>query len=233
VAILCIAVILSIATAPAQQTPPAPSQNRFGVPGCHVTFLLGNTALTVDVAWLQLAFMEDFAASSDLRHVCPSQPVQIDTVSLSRTVLDVLNIGGTLGRRGFPVWLLDIRASHISNSELQTFPAPADHIQGPPVETLIEMHKVNGRGREYDIRYRSPDERMAGIIRILCVDDNVNRVCVEPNGRFAGLTVYYSVSQDQFPAPDEVSTDPSTESGAILQFDQRLRAWLIDLEHPR
>ncbi len=191
-----------------------------------MTFLLGTTALAIDADWLDYSMTPQQFGKQE----CPSQPVERESVYFHRSVLDLLNIGGHLWssiQTGFYPGLTSF------NSELQTFPAPADHIQGPPVETLIEMHKVNGRGREYDIRYRSPDERMAGIIRILCVDDNVNRVCVEPNGRFAGLTVYYSVSQDQFPAPDEVSTDPSTESGAILQFDQRLRGWLIDLEHPR
>jgi hypothetical protein len=58
-------------------------------------------------------------------------------------------------------------------------------------------------------------------------------MCDGPRAWFAGLTVDYNISQDQFPAPGEVSTDPSTEPGAILQFDQRLRGWLIDLERPR
>jgi hypothetical protein len=61
----------------------------------------------------------------------------------------------------------------------------------------------------------------------------VKRVCTGLGARFAGLLVDYRVSQDQFPAPDAISTDPSTEPGIMLQFDQRLREWLIDLEHPR
>jgi hypothetical protein len=159
--------------------------------------------------------------------------VEIEDIYIARAVLDGLDIRNGLGRRD---WLVHIRASPVFENEPQTHPAPADRIPGQPVETSIEMHMnpIVKRARDYDICYRSSDATMAGLAKIDCDDDNVNRVC----GRrgyppFAELMVNYRLSQDQFPAPDQVSTDPSTESGAILQFDQRLREWLIGLERPR
>jgi len=229
--------------AAAQQTPPVSSQNRYAIPGCHVMFVLRTATtpvlrtatLAIDVAWLEYGAMADFVVSNnhELSRVCPTQPVEINNVWLSSTVLDVLKIKD-LGHRGHhPYWNLDITAGPAFKNEPQTFPPPANRAPGQPVETTITMQK-SGRGRTYDIEYLSPDVTMAGRARISCADDAVNRTC----GRwgyppFAGLMVDYKISQDQFPAPNEVSTDPNTEPGALLQFDQRLREWLIDLERPR
>jgi hypothetical protein len=201
--------------------------------------LLRTTALTVNAEWLDYGMISPEFGS----HVCPSQPVEIHNVYFARTVLDVLDIRNGLGRREF---LLDVEASPIFKNEPPTFPAPADRVPGQPVDASIEMHMTWARspetiarypslkdGRDYDIHYRSSDATIAGSARIGCGDDGIKRECRGPMSRFAGLIVNYHVSQDQFPAPDEVSTDLSTESGAILQFDQRLREWLIGLERPR
>jgi len=192
-------------------------------------FLLRTTALTVNAEWV------DYSKSSleyDMK-VCPSQPVEVQQVYFGRGVLDLLNIQSGLGRRH---WLLSVAA----------FPAPADRVAGQPVDASIEMRMTWARSpetiarhpslkdaRSYDIHYRSSDPTLTGSSEIGCSDDGIKRECRSAISRFAGLMVDYHISQDQFPAPDEVSTDPSTEPGAILQFDQRLREWLISLERPR
>jgi hypothetical protein len=167
------------------------------------------------------------------RRVCPSQPVEVQQVYFDRSILDLLNLQSSLGRRH---WLLSV----------QGFPAPTDRVPGQPVEASIEMHMTWARSpdtiarhpslkdaRSYDIHYRSSDPTLTGSAQIGCSDDGVKRECRSTISRFAGLMVDYHISQDQFPAPDEVSTDPSTEPRAILKFDQRLREWLINLERPR
>jgi hypothetical protein len=222
---VCAPLLLQVAHA--QQLQPAPSRNTHAIPGCRVTFLLGIASLTVEAELLDYSMV----SPSHGRKECPSQPVEVDSVYLTSAVLGVLKIKD-LGHRGYhPDWLLHIRPSPVFQNEPQTFPAPASRVRGQPVEASIEMQKF-GRGRSYVIHYRTSDETMAGTSKISCDDDPENRICSGAL-RFAGLMLNYSISQDQFPATHEVSTDPSTESGAILQFDQRLREWLIDLERPR
>lgn len=233
------ALLLFIATGAVDIAAPVAAQqakNWSWLQGCQVTFVLrtGTTpvvqtaALTIDAAWLEGGMLPDV-----LRHACPSQPVEDTSVWLSSAVLDVLKIKD-LGHRGHhPYWILHIGAPAMHSDWPGTQSAPADRVSGQPVETTIAMQKV-GRSRLYDIEYLSPDVTMAGRARISCGDDAVNRICNRWGyPPFAGLMVDYYISQDQFPAPSDVSTDPNTESGAILQFDQRLREWLIDLERPR
>lgn len=231
-AVICSAIAAYSSIAIAQQSPPVPSENRSALPTCQVTFLLRTTALVVDTAWLHYGLMADFVASRDLLHSCPPQPVDIDNVWLSSAVLGVLKIKDLGHRDDHPDWLLEIRASPSDKDQPGTQPAPANRVRGQPVETTITMQK-SGRGRTYDIEYLSPDATIAGRVRILCVDDRVNRMCHGPRAWFAGLMIDYNISQDEFPAPSEVSTDANTEPGAILQFDRNLRGWLIDLERPR
>ena len=99
--------------------------------------------------------------------------------------------------------------------------------------------------RWYDINYQSPDEALSGEVSIICVatrdfgkgTGEINtrkRHCGTARlRRFHGVVVQYSLSQWRLPAPESVSTDPATESGAILQFDKRIREWLVGLERPR
>ncbi len=54
-----------------------------------------------------------------------------------------------------------------------------------------------------------------------------------PAPLFAGLMVSYEYRQWVFPIGEVASTDPKTEPGAVLQFDQRVREWLIGLAHSR
>jgi hypothetical protein len=197
-----------------------------------MTFLLWATALLVEPEWLEYSRM----TVSYGRKECPTHPVAVNNVYFSRSILDVLGIASGLGRRDF---LLHVQGLPVSQNEPQTFPAPANRVPGQPVEASIEMSKIpemnakfSNQGRRYSIHYSTSDQTMAGDAEIICGSDGVRRVCTGPRRRFAGLLVNYSVSQDQFPASEEASTDPSTEAGTILQFDQRLRQWLIGLERP-
>ena len=216
----------------AQQSPPNPTENRFKIPDCQLTFQLRTTALVVDTAWLEYGAMPDIVLSLRQTHVCPTQPIEIDNLWLSSAVLGVLKIQDLGHRNHYPYWLLHVRASPPDKDQRRTQPAPANRVRDQTVETTITMQKI-GRSRDYEIQYLSPDVTIAGSARISCVDDREGRMCDRGYPPFAGLMVDYNISQDKFPAPSEVSTDPNTEPGAILEFDQRLREWLIDLERPR
>ncbi len=216
----------------AQQPPPVPTENRFKIPDCQLTFQLRTTALVVDTAWLEYGAMPDIVLSLRQTHVCPTQPIETDNLWLSSAVLGVLKINDLGHRNHYPYWLLHVQAAVTDKDQPGTRPAPLNRLRDPTVEATITMQK-SGRGRTYDIQYLSSDPTSAGRATILCVDDPTNRSCSRWGyPPFAGLMVNYNISQDQFPAPSEVSTDPLTEPGAILQFDQRLREWLIDLERP-
>jgi hypothetical protein len=50
---------------------------------------------------------------------------------------------------------------------------------------------------------------------------------------FHGFGVYYKLLQRDFPIPEgsqTVSTNPATEPGSLLQFDNALRSWLSGME---
>jgi hypothetical protein len=89
------------------------------------------------------------------------------------------------------------------------------------------------QNRWYDIHYKSADPRLSGSASIVCGNATRGPRNCGPGTffpRFAGVVVNYSISQAFLPVPDTVSTDPSTEPGALLQFDERLRRWLVSLE---
>jgi len=81
----------------AQQSPPNPTENRFKIPDCQLTFQLRTTALVVDTAWLEYGAMPEIVLPLRETHVCPTQPIEIDNLWLSSAVLGVLKIND-LGR---------------------------------------------------------------------------------------------------------------------------------------
>ena len=50
---------------------------------------------------------------------------------------------------------------------------------------------------------------------------------------FDGVHYGYTLSQTDVPIPEvssEYSTDPTSEPGALLEFDSRFRAWFLTLK---
>ncbi|MBV9859457.1 MAG: hypothetical protein JO038_05055 [Alphaproteobacteria bacterium] len=204
-----------------------------------MTFLLRTTALQVQSEWLDYSSM---VSPGYGWKECPSQPVEVRNVWFAPSVLDVLGIWSGLGRHLF---LLDVEGSPALDDGPQAGPAPLGRGPAQAVETSIEISRYGpndpillrypnlSKVRRYNISYHSSSDTLTGRTTITCNGTGRNRQCAGPSARFAGLILNYKLSQDQFPIPDMVSTDPTTEPGAVLQFDQHLREWLAGLERPR
>jgi hypothetical protein len=220
-------------TAFGQNVSPSDTWEAYLRPGCHVVLMLPSTELAVQTKWLGPITLERLRT---LYHgACPSDPVKIDGVEFGRPVLDVLKIQTGLGRDSLRLYVYGASAS---DDRMGLPPRPIQTDQNSPIEASIEMRKYEDQrsryARHYDIRYRSPDEALSGQVSIDCAGYAGSRNCGPgPFPKFAGLVIRYRLSQWHLPVPEVVSTDPTTEPGAILQFDQRFREWLISLERPR
>jgi hypothetical protein len=214
-------------------------------PGCRVLLVLPATKLEVQTKWLGPITVSQLAQR--YRGVCPSEPVAVDGVEFGPPALDVLRIQSGLGRdflrfhaRGLPA----------SENETTAHSSAGHHGQIPSIQARIEMHYDNQLGLEdrgfedrwYDIRYQSDDESLSGQVRIHCGasrDFATRAGQINPQKRycgaarlprFHGVIVNYDLTQWRLLAPESISTDPTTEPGAILQFDKRFREWFVSLE---
>jgi hypothetical protein len=161
-------------------------------------------------------------------------------VYLGRKFLDAFQITSGLGKR---YWLLHIDG--VDEDSRLSSPAAwsADLASLSHLESTIEMkrwgeeflaqHPNLKDARHYLIHYYSPSHVLAGDVSIDCAGPSGRRYCAPgPFPHFAGIAIRYDLSQFELPVPDVVSSDPTTEPGAVLQFDQRLREWLVRLENP-
>jgi hypothetical protein len=208
-------------------------------PGCHVVLALPTTQLEVQTKWLGPITIGRLA--DVYRGACPTESVKVSSVEFGPPVLDVLRIQTGLGRDFFRLYADATRApdgptASASQTVTHSFEAPA-------IAASIEMRRAQELGlkdrglddRWYDLRYyRTSDEAPTGQARIVCSGRERARFCnLAGWPRLNGVLVHYNLSQWRLPVPEIVSTDPSTESGAIQQFDQRLREWLVTLERTR
>ncbi len=231
--------MMAVVTAVAALTGPSQAATAQTQPGeCRVVLDLPTTRLHIDKTWLD-GSMPIWPLNEG---ICPKQPIQVKSVYFGPDVRYVLGIGSGLGRGWFRLYLEPALVD-------LPIPAPYDPVWHQPVDATIEMsgdtridpqHRSN---RYYKITYRSSSAMLAGEVRVGCGGEGGQRSCsVAPYPHFAALVIRYEFDQPKLPVPnitaispetEPASTDPSTEPGAVLQFDQRLREWLIDLERPR
>jgi hypothetical protein len=182
--------------------------------------------LKVDQVWLH----SGDANSLSLFRGCPTSPVPVDSFYLSRAVMNEFGAPKGLGQSNFLL--------HISPSPSPRSPSAFDASE--PIEASMTM-SVHGAsdppiircGRHYDVyyaRYSNDPEQLHET-----VDCNgpagIERQCGTGRSQaFSGLAMRYIISQTSLPIPEGFSQDPSTEPGAILQFDKGLRKWLVGLE---
>jgi len=96
--------------------------------------------------------------------------------------------------------------------------------------------------RSYFIHYPATPNFPAQICYASCTGPVGRRLCSVGDHVFPELhvSVSYSLSQFEFGIPESpppgiaqlASADPKTESGALLQFETRLRAWIAQTEQP-
>lgn len=214
---------------------PANAQTKPGE--CRFVLELPTTRLYVDKGWL------DQLDPPLNGGICPTQPVKVSGVYFGREVLNVLGIGNGVGQRWFRLYLRPV-------SDATAIATPSDPVWRQAVDASIQMQLIspNSPGfhdaRFYKISYRSSSKPLSGEVRVSCGGEQPKqRYCsVAPLPHFAGVVIQYEFNQSNLPVPFVAATSPETEPGsidsssepgAVLLFDRRLRAWLIDLERPR
>jgi len=205
------------------------SAQRWPRPGeCRLVMELPTTRLFIDAAWLDLSHAPTLLHDS----ICPPKPLRVTDVYLGRAVLQELGIGHDLGKQWFALYLSSLVRDDTS------LPGVDDPAWRQPIDASIEMRTGDPNdprwqdARYYTIHYRSSSPVISGEVGVDCGGEQPRqRYCgVGPYPRFARLIIRYEYSQSALPLPNAISTDPTTEPGAILQFDQRLREWLVRIQ---
>ena len=179
-----------------------------------------------------LRMLDSFALNELIHSVvgtnCPAGPYGVKTLTLGgKGLLDALQIESGLGRRQmrmrfngmapdqYDAWLLarggDIKEAGEPRIEMKTLPD-------------IPM------GRVYKLHYPTTIEGREDTAEVACNGYPGERACGSSVYPYFGLYVHYSLSQTELGIPDVVSTDPTSEPGAVLEFDSRLRALIRTFE---
>jgi hypothetical protein len=167
---------------------------------------------------------------------CPTGPVKRSGIELGYGILRAMGVHRGIGARlmrfnigGHPD---DPRFLAPGRSASDTTP----HHSGPWIEDDTQLKNVPD-SRGYLIHYPI----VQGVdrpVRISCGGSGSMRLCGK--GPIAGkdtpfdhIHYSYTLSQTDVPIPDvspEYSTDPTSEPGALLEFDSRFRAWFLTLK---
>lgn len=229
--ILCwIAVVAPIAT----HASLAIAQSENGAPyragECRVTIALPTVRLNVDAVWLRAGM----SIPEPLRHGCPTSPVTVDNFYLGRAIMREFKAPDVLGRSDFRMQISSSRdgfSPSVFNSAESVKSSMTMSQYGPDVSVVNDTSFKYAR--HYDVfYYRYPDDLQALHVTITCNGEaGTTRQCVAgPPPSFSGLQLQYIISQTLLPVPEVQSAEPTTEPGAIFQFDRRLREWLVSLE---
>jgi hypothetical protein len=243
-AIVALLIAIPIASVRAQ-----PTEQRDYLIGCApgpiVVTLKGLPTLYMDWTLLYPAGLQDRDGRILHGRSCPKEPTFKD----EELWFSGPNVAKTLNIQGMWIYSLHIRGGlDLSQFGGPTRPppplAPAREGQPPALQASIKMTKPLGDLRYYDLIYPEPEGyapvtvhiycgglvRAGRDCRISCASHPDQPRVIDPF--IGGLPVTYILDHMKFPLPDEVSTDPDTEPGAVLQFDTRMRAWLLSLEQP-
>ena len=215
-------------------------------PGSRVQIKLGTATVYVQKEWLGPRASQILWDAFET--TCPSGPVVLSLVDFGYAVLPLLDTKSGLGRKllRFTIavqrpgpanpsspWL-EHELSESGDKSHGGKPWIEDALLRPPLTNLANVPTL----RSYIIHYPPEDASVTSTVEIACGDGGgtgVLRACGINNQRnnFAGLSYRYTVSQSELPIPtraDATSVDPTTEPGALLQFDTRVREWLKEIE---
>ena len=219
---------------PAQQDrPPMPRNVREACPrGYIIEFLIGGVTLYVDIDHIENTTI--YEISHKYGNNCPTTSTKIHKLYLSH-VADALGIQSGIGVDSERVWVEELLHKNP--------PLVADGAQSPAapwIEDLDVSHPIPGSSelrfadvRRYRLHYQAEDGAEALPPEMDCGGAPIARLCRRMGYGYGGLGVAYSVSQPRLPLPhdgDNTSIDPATEPGALLQFELRLRAWILGME---
>jgi hypothetical protein len=229
----------------AQNTQGQPPSRLFGdardcPPGHRIEFVLPATTIYVDPHWLGSTTIGDLKDRGG--PACPTAPVSVVSVEFSKKILDALDLHHGVGTRLFR---LDVGGNPNDPQSLTAgspeFDAELHHL-APWIEddTVKSMLTRDPTIRAYRLYYPTAKGTSNRPVRISCGGgDAILRTCAKGHvaGRgtpFDGIHYDYTLSQSDLPVSDvlsEYSTDPTSEPGALLEFDSHFRAWFLTLKN--
>ena len=218
----------------AQQTPRhmRPSDLFKSCGGQLIEFVLPETRLYVDLHWLgstTIIDLFDWVSGA----TCPTWPVEMTSIELGIGAVDLMDIRSGLGRKLLRLNVGGAPSGNVSSSGA----SKKANATGRPDKVWMEMKvypdRTLSQTREYILHYSDPAGVPVGDVVVNCNGDVGKRQCGTYGAdSYADLYIAYYVSQTELPIPNEMSTDPTTEPGAILQFETKLRELLSKMEQP-
>jgi hypothetical protein len=223
----------------AQNTQGQQPQRLFGdardcPPGHRIEFVLPATTIYVDPHWLGSMTIGDLKDRGG--PACPTGPVNRTSIELGYGILRALDlhrgIGAGLMRFNVGGYPDDPQTLTPGRSESDAEPRRS----APWIEDDTVLKGVPDI-RGYRLYYPTAKGVPNRPVRISCGGDTMHRLCAKRAiaGRdtpFDGVHYGYQLSQSDVPVPvvsSEYSTDPTSEPGALLEFDSRFRAWFLTL----
>lgn len=225
-------------------------------PGYRLQFeLQPDATLYVEKEWLGPSTILELW--DRFERTCPTEPISLKSIDFG---IKQLNITSGLGRKLLRFNVAGQRPGAHNSSLDWMKGQPEDNgkphepgkpwIEDPTLRPPLRKFPNIPTSRDYLIHY--PAEDVSGsdtsIVNISCgggegrreedrteLPWSVLRTCDshECCNFSAGVGYGYIVSQSELPIPDRddmTSRDPATESGALLQFDMRVRQWLKDIQ---
>ena len=202
-------------------------------PGQLVEFLIGATSVYVDVH-SDLDIPELIEVPEPVVG-CPSTPLKIDTlVFFNRRVL-AIDPSGFEVPHGIRVRLIRVSEQFRSPNEYHR-----DLCSGIPSATTQQIEDRTPDfirdsfpdTRDYCLRYSDAEPSSDAIVAISCGSPAGPMRNCESFQILDALGIRYQIYPTAFPIPgyaEATTTDPATESGALLLFNQRLRKWVHGL----
>jgi hypothetical protein len=225
----------------------SPERRTFGdvrdcPPGHRIEFVLPATTIYVDPRWLGSSTIIDLKNQGG--PACPTGPVKRNGIELGYGILRAMDVHRSIGAR---LMRFDI-GGHPDDPRFlapgRTASDAKPHRASPWIEDDTLLKNVpNSRG--YLIHY-PPVQGLDRPVQISCgggdtipgTSTKMLRTCskraiADKDTPFDGIHYGYTLSQTDVPVPPvspEYSTDPTSEPGALLEFDSRFRAWFLTLK---
>jgi hypothetical protein len=207
--------------------------------------VLPATTIYVDPHWLgsiTIGNLKDRGGPA-----CPTGPVKVVSVEFSKKMLDALDLHHGIGSRLFRM-NVGGDPSDPESLALERIPSDVESERSKPWiedDTIKSMLTRMPETRAYRLYYPAGKGVPNRPVTISCgggggipgTSQQLLRTCRKQTiaGRdtpFDGVHYGYILSQTDVPIPDvsaEYPVDPTSEPGALLEFDSRFRAWFLSL----
>jgi hypothetical protein len=203
--------------------------------GHRIEFALPATTLYLDIHWLGSGTIIDLFDAYGIN--CPSGPVKVGRVEFRGAALRLLDLHSGLGE-GAGVFRLYAGGDPDLPGRPRVKPSRSTEYHSEPWVEDDTMLKRIPDVRSYRLYYPGASGGPDYMIRITCSGEFSHRECAtddsfDGSSSYEAFYISYHLPQNKLPIPPMSQlypTDPTTEPGALLQFNAHFRAWLATLK---